>query len=82
MNAEIKRSIRKTFSFAVRLAKRTASSVRHRLSKQKSRRLLRERSDLCVEVGAGNKAGEGNWIIVDVTGIVTSSGICERASVP
>ncbi len=67
MNAEIERSIRKTFPFAVRMAKRTASSVRHLLSKQKIRRLLRERSDLCVEVGAGNRAGEGNWITVDVT---------------
>jgi predicted SAM-dependent methyltransferase len=44
-----------------------ASLLRHRLSKQKIRRLLRERSGIFVEVGAGNKAGEGNWITVDVT---------------
>jgi predicted SAM-dependent methyltransferase len=66
MNTACKGVIEK-FPFAVRIAKMIATSAKHRLSKQKIRRLLRERSDLWVEVGAGNKTGEGNWITVDVT---------------
>jgi predicted SAM-dependent methyltransferase len=68
MNAAIKTSIRKRFPFAVRIARMTVTSVRHRLTRQRIRRLLRERSDLFVELGAGNKAGKDNWITVDVTG--------------
>jgi predicted SAM-dependent methyltransferase len=67
MNAALTRLIKKRFPFAVHVAKSTASSVKHRISKQKIRRLLKERSEIFVEVGAGNKAGEGNWITVDVT---------------
>jgi predicted SAM-dependent methyltransferase len=67
MNPALKILIEKRFPFSVRVARMTATSVKHRLSKQKIRRLLRERGDLFVEVGAGDKAGKGNWITVDVT---------------
>jgi predicted SAM-dependent methyltransferase len=66
MNASLKRLIRTRFPFAVLVAKASVSAVKHQLSKQKIRRLLSERSDLCLELGAGNKAGVGNWITVDV----------------
>jgi predicted SAM-dependent methyltransferase len=67
MIAGLNMLIRKRFPFVVRVAKSTATAVKYRRSRQKIRRLLRDRSDLCVEVGAGNKAGVGSWITVDVT---------------
>jgi predicted SAM-dependent methyltransferase len=44
-----------------------AAAIMHQVSKRKIRRLLRERRDIFVELGAGSKSGTGNWITIDVT---------------
>jgi len=44
-----------------------ATTVRHQLSKQKIRRLLKKRNIISVEVGAGDKKGQGEWITIDMT---------------
>jgi predicted SAM-dependent methyltransferase len=42
-------------------------TVRHWLSKRKIRRLLGTQSEICIEVGAGDKSGVGEWLTIDVT---------------
>jgi len=60
--ARLKQFTKQMFPFAVPVA----SAVRHQFSKRKIQRLLRERSEISVEVGAGDKRGQGEWITVDL----------------
>lgn len=43
-----------------------ATAVKHRSTQRKIRRLLKERSDVSIEVGAGDKKGVGEWLTIDV----------------
>ncbi len=63
MILKVKSLIRQRFPFTVPIA----AVIRQRLSRWKIRRLLRERSELSIEVGAGAKGGRGEWITIDMT---------------
>jgi predicted SAM-dependent methyltransferase len=41
--------------------------VRQRFSKSKIRRLIKERKELLIELGSGNRKGTGGWITLDIT---------------
>lgn len=41
--------------------------VKHQLSRRHIRRMLKERSEIFVELGAWNKKGEGGWVTIDIT---------------
>jgi predicted SAM-dependent methyltransferase len=43
------------------------AGIRHQLSKRKIRVLLRERREIFVELGAGDKRGTDGWLTMDVT---------------
>jgi predicted SAM-dependent methyltransferase len=64
----MKNFIKKHFPY-VALAARTeinrAKALRSRLA---IRRLLSERSDICLEIGAGERKGRDPWITLDITG--------------
>jgi predicted SAM-dependent methyltransferase len=62
MISGIKMSIKK-----VPLLMAVVTAIRHHLSKRKVRKILRERSQIFVEVGAGDKKGQGDWITIDLT---------------
>jgi len=59
---QIKTLIRKRLPFAMPVA----IAIRHRKSLRKIRRLLKAGSDICIELGAGNKSGKGGWITIDM----------------
>lgn len=63
MLRRVKTIVRKRLPFTVP----AAAAVRHELSKRKIRRLLRERRDICLELGAGDRAGAGEWLTIDMT---------------
>jgi predicted SAM-dependent methyltransferase len=44
-----------------------AAAVKHQLSRWRIRRLLKERNLISVEVGAGDKRGQGDWITMDIS---------------
>ncbi len=48
-------------------ARRAAKKLQ--LQKQYIERLLKERSEIWLEVGAGEKKGEGNWVTIDMTDV-------------
>jgi len=60
---KVKRLIRERVPFAFS----AVSTIRHLRSKRRIRNLLRERSQIALEVGAGEKPGKGEWITIDVT---------------
>lgn len=41
--------------------------VKHQLSRRQIRHTLKERSPLFLELGAGDKKGEGEWVTIDIT---------------
>jgi predicted SAM-dependent methyltransferase len=41
--------------------------VKHELSKRRISRLLREREEIFLEVGAGDKKGNNGWVTIDMT---------------
>jgi len=63
MIQDIKNLTRRAVPFAVPLA----SALRHLRSARKVRRLLKERREICIELGAGDKRGQGPWVTIDVT---------------
>ncbi len=44
-----------------------ATAVRYQFTKQKIRRLLKQRSEISIELGAGQKKGVGEWLTIDLT---------------
>jgi predicted SAM-dependent methyltransferase len=58
-----KKLIKVMIPFAVPVA----ASVKHQLSRRRIRRLLKERNEISVEVGAGDKRGQGEWITIDIS---------------
>lgn len=59
---QIKKSIKRVFPFAgpVYIA------VKHQLSKRKIQRRLKQGTSISVEVGAGNKRGNDEWVTIDM----------------
>jgi predicted SAM-dependent methyltransferase len=65
MNSKLKKLAK--LPFVLPVAKAARSLVKHRNSKQKIRRLLKSRSEILIEVGAGDKKGQGGWTTIDIT---------------
>ena len=63
MNARFKAIVKTKVPFA----RPVAAALMHQISKRKIRRMLRERSEIFIELGAGNKKGSGNWVTIDVS---------------
>jgi predicted SAM-dependent methyltransferase len=62
MIPQIKSLIRRRLPVAVSFA----TVLRHLSSKRRIRRLLTDRTEICIEVGAGDKRGTGEWVTLDV----------------
>jgi predicted SAM-dependent methyltransferase len=41
------------------------AAIRHKVSERKIRRILATRPDICIELGAGSKKGQGSWVTID-----------------
>lgn len=62
MVEQLKRFTKRLFPIAVPVY----AAIRHQLSKRKIRRRLSEGNGISIEVGAGNKRGQGEWITIDM----------------
>ncbi len=67
MISKLKKLTEKRLPFAVPMLRTVATFVKHRSSKKEISRLLTERSELFVELGSGDKKGQGGWITIDMT---------------
>jgi predicted SAM-dependent methyltransferase len=63
----IKQLIKDKLPFTLPVMRVGANMIRHSISKRRIQHLLRTRTELFVEVGAGDKQGAGNWVTVDMT---------------
>ena len=63
MNHKIRALIREKLPFAMP----AAIAIRHRISMWRIRRLLKQGRDICIELGAGDKSGKGEWLTLDMT---------------
>jgi predicted SAM-dependent methyltransferase len=52
--------------FVAPIVREVATFVKHGSSKKEVRRLLKERSEIFVELGSGDKKGKGGWITIDM----------------
>lgn len=62
MVKQLKRVIKVQFPFALSMY----LTIRHHQSKREIRRILRNRNDISIEVGAGSKKGQGEWLTIDM----------------
>jgi predicted SAM-dependent methyltransferase len=67
MISRFKKLAKKHLPFSLPIARAALMFIKHRDSGQKIRRLLKERTKIFVEVGAGDKRGQGGWITIDMT---------------
>jgi predicted SAM-dependent methyltransferase len=65
--SRLKSFVKKYLPFSVPMLKATAASIKHLQSQKKLRRLLMERNEIFVELGSGDRAGQGGWITIDMT---------------
>jgi len=66
---KIKKFIDVNIQILGRIIKRIRHLAKQKLSKRYIRRLLQEKKEIYLEVGAGKKKGENGWITVDVSEI-------------
>ena len=64
---KIKKFTRENIPFVVPALRAGVSMVRAQASQRLIRRMLSEKTPLFVELGAGDKKGEGGWVTVDMT---------------
>jgi predicted SAM-dependent methyltransferase len=67
MISKIKNFIRDKFPFIWSAIRAGIFVVRHQFSRRHIRRILKERNEIFVELGAGDKKGEGGWVTIDIT---------------
>jgi len=67
MNSKLKNFAKEKVPFALPVAKATKAFVKHRNSKRIIRRLLSKGSEISIELGSGDKKGQGGWTTIDVT---------------
>ena len=67
MLSKLQKLVKDKFPLAVPIAKAARNLVKQRSSKRKIRSLLKDRNDILIEVGAGDKKGQGGWITIDIT---------------
>lgn len=59
----VKKLIKDNFPFVVSIVK----AAKDQSSKQKIRRILKEKNEISVELGAGEKRGHGEWVTIDIS---------------
>src|SRR3989344_6668287 len=67
MRPEIKKIIKNKLPFIIPPIKFAVAIIRQQLSKNHVERLLKERDEIFLELGAGEKKGIGKWVTVDMT---------------
>jgi predicted SAM-dependent methyltransferase len=67
MLAPMRKSIKETFPFIAAAYRACVTSCKQQLSKRRIRRLLKAREEICLELGAGDKKGEGGWVTIDIS---------------
>lgn len=67
MVSEIEEFLKENMPIMVNIIKTIRNFSKHQLSKYRSRRLLKGKNKIYIEVGAGDKKGENGWITIDVT---------------
>lgn len=67
MNFKIKTIIREKCPILVLAIKACISIVRHQLSRWKIKDLLKKKRVIFIELGAGEKNGEGGWVTIDMS---------------
>lgn len=67
MIPKIKNFIIKHYPVIVSVVRNIRNFKREQISKRYIKRLLRDRKEIFLEVGAGDKKGENGWISIDVT---------------
>jgi predicted SAM-dependent methyltransferase len=66
MVSKLKKFAKEKLPHAIPIVQSAVISIKHRGSRQKIRRLLKEGSDICINVGAGDIKGQGGWITIDI----------------
>jgi len=67
MISRFKESIKRVLPFTVPFVRAAVTSAKHRSSAKMIRQLLAERKEIFVELGAGDRGGQGGWITIDMT---------------
>lgn len=67
MISEIKKLIKDKLPFMLPAIRAVETAVKHQLSQRNVRRILKKRSEIFVELGAGDKKGEGGWVTIDIS---------------
>ncbi|MDQ7787603.1 MAG: methyltransferase domain-containing protein [Thermodesulfovibrionales bacterium] len=67
MISRIKRFTEVKFPFLLVLIRDGVKAIKHQISKRGINRLLKEKSEIFIEVGAGDKKGENGWLTIDIT---------------
>ena len=67
MPSELRTLISDNFPFVWAALIRGRAIVKSQLSQRKIRRLLKERTTIFLELGAGDKKGVGDWVTIDIT---------------
>lgn len=67
MLKEIKRFVRGKAPFIGAAKRAGVTAIKQHMSQRQIGRILKERSEIFVELGAGNKKGVGGWVTVDIS---------------
>jgi predicted SAM-dependent methyltransferase len=67
MLLKLKRLIIKISPFILPAIRAGVSVAKQQLSQRHVRRILKEKSEIFVELGAGDRKGEGGWVTIDIT---------------
>jgi len=66
MNLKIRQLGKEYLPFLLPVAKTMRSFVRHQAAKRKIQNILKQRTEIFVEVGSGDKAGQNGWVTIDI----------------
>jgi predicted SAM-dependent methyltransferase len=67
MNSKLKKLAKEKLPLALPVARAVRSFIKHRDSKKRISRILKAGNKIHIEVGAGDKKGQGGWTTIDVT---------------
>lgn len=67
MNSKFKNIAKKHFPHLIPVLKVIIKNLRIPSSRRHVRRLLKERKEIWIELGAGNKGGQNGWTTIDIT---------------
>jgi predicted SAM-dependent methyltransferase len=67
MLSEVKALVKDRVPFIAGIVVPVVQAARHQTSRRKIRRILKERGKVSVELGAGGKKGQGEWVTIDLS---------------